>query len=275
MSGFLSGLVQRGASLAGGTGAVLSAAPLAPVQGVSSLGLDVVVEAPSAAPAPPVDNTDPLRAVKAFGPAAHEEPLARPAEQHLHVTNVTAMAPTVIRESTVMVHPPAAPAAREAAEVVSEERPRADTETHLPQRETPASRQNTPVLDAKQSGIGQGTPLEPQPADSAARTPLPAGITAREPSEPRTTELRRAAPSDRELPETRLEPAPIESPALRRLDLQPAPAIRAPQPPPIHVRIGKVEVRPPAPAIAPPPPKQNGAAPPLGFAAYRRLRTYR
>jgi hypothetical protein len=72
-----------------------------------------------------------------------------------------------------------------------------------------------------------------------------------------------------------IRPAAADSPAPRRL---PAAALAAAParatPPPVHVRIGRVEVRG-TPAPAPRPPSSPAAPATFGFAGYTRVRTYR
>lgn len=263
MSGFLPGLVQRGASLPGsGSGPVLSAAPLVRAPAMPPGALEVSAEVTATPPASPVEGADPDGASTILEPIAREVPEARAAEHHVHVTKVN-VSPPVIDE-------PRAPAPVPAPAVVTAEP--APVAVRLP----PAVAAASPGPMAAARAALERQALDGHSASGNDAAPSAAAAQSR----PRTGSpaiLPRAMdrPANRNLPGTRIEPAPLESPALRRLGQQSAPTARAPQPPPIHVRIGKVEVRPPAPAVAPPPPKQNHAPPPLGFAAYRRLRTYR
>lgn len=120
---------------------------------------------------------------------------------------------------------------------------------------------------------------------------LPAAALPEEPPRPAAPGLVTRATGSRDLPvqDPAEQPAPLlaivpairpavaESPApLRSLRIAPAPAPPSPAPqPPIHVRIGRIEVR----GAPPPPPAQPRSAPaapaPLGFAGYARIRSYR
>jgi len=263
MSGFLSGLVQRGAELPGsGAGTALTAAPLAPAQAASPGGLEVTAEVDGAPPVPASTSAPSVQSQAVDEPIVHQEPQVRTVDQHVHITHLSASPPRAIHQTRGIAPAPAATPTdaapvnlepnRGAARPLSTSVERAGAE---PQYQVVRTDDGTRVQPEAQTVGVIGNELEQ--VESPAIVP------------------RESRPAASELPETRIEPAPIESPAFRRLDLQPAPSMRAPQPPPIHVRIGRVEVRPPAPAAAPPAPKKANGAAALGFAAYRRLRTYR
>jgi hypothetical protein len=90
-------------------------------------------------------------------------------------------------------------------------------------------------------------------------------------SETASAEPPAAVPAGR-APSPTVRPAPDVAPPLRLPKPGAATSPPPPTPAPIHVRIGRVEVRDTSP---PPPPFAASASPPIGFAAYSRIRRYR
>ncbi len=278
MSGFLAGLVQRGASLPARAGeSALRAAPLAPLQATDPRPLEAIAEVVAAEAPGTAARADPGPPV-AHPPAVHEEPSSQPLQQHVvHVTNVTDLPLRTVRETGAVTQAHSAPATAVPLSLV-----RSATPIPFASQALPAPQLSTHRVDPDAKSADEVTAAaeiralpDAQTIHIVGQTSVRAELPATAPLSPSVTAAARAAPSDRDLPETRIDAAPIEPPALRSIEAQRVAATGASAPSPILVRIGKVEVRPPASATAPPAPQRASASPLLGFAAYRRLRMYR
>jgi hypothetical protein len=275
MNGFLAGLVQRGASVS--TGVAESRGFAAPTAyGDSAYALEApsdLVEVGSSPPtATPLEDSARTEQVAAI---PREVLTADPQHSVVQITQVNAM-PAPLPRSSVQV----------AAE--SEETPQL-LRVMPPVRRAESVPTAQPADRIPQPSRQTEPPAELRPETSAlvtaTRAAPPAADRVRAPTQPRAepevTDVsapRRASldvkSSEARVPELRevtLTAAPVWARELQRIAAPPPP----PAAPPIHVRIGRVEVRSAAPATAPAAPRNASAAPALGFAAYRRLRTYR
>lgn len=261
MSGFLAGLVQRGASVA--VPFAESPGVSANWQGDSAYALEAPLELVDAAPAPTampredsaqregmsqtsVDAapaTEPQSIVQIMQVNAAPQSIprdqariaAQPAEDQQSLRSVPPVTPPPLRQ----VASPAESTPKTSAAVTT--RPIA---TPPPDLDSSASRQSRLEREVVQVSTAPSAPLNVAPSTAPAS----------------------------ELPEVPLSAAPTVTREMPQISV---PAPWPPAAPPIHVRIGKVEVRPAAPVPAPAAHPNASTTPALGFAAYRRLRTYR
>lgn len=276
MNGFLTGLVQRGASMP-----ARAAEPPGPGASIASGDSAYALEAPpelvDAQPRPPIATPRDMSAQTESVSAPAVRDAVEPSPLEFQITQVIAPQPS----STSRDAMPAPSEHEEKLEAQPQQR--AESVVILEQSETRA-----PQL-LRQIETRVEPPLSSPPIVEAARpiaaTPLvdmsqashapPAELEIVRPSSPHIEPLEIASHTARapEVPEVTLAPARA---ALLELPRSTSPtASSMPTALPIHVRIGTVEVRPAAPAPVPPPSKNASAPPALGFAAYRRVRTYR
>jgi hypothetical protein len=281
MSGFLAGLVQRGASVpARAAESPGLAAPAA--DGNSAYALEAPPELVDARPASPVamPREDSARTPQ-MTPTPRDEVPANPSQSVVHITQVNAVSPMPAHEpvqvAAVSAETPKPP-------LVMPPVPRAES-VRIPEQ----SEARTPQPPRQTE-----PPAEPR-LETSALVPAPRPIAAppvadfsHVSNEPRVEleVMRVSAPCSAPLdlasspaPAPKLPEVPVTATSLAIRELprsaQPTPTPTPPPVPPIHVRIGRVEVRPAPPAPAPSAHKNANATPALGFAAYRRLRTYR
>jgi hypothetical protein len=274
VNGFLAGLVQRGASV--------------PIGAAESSGL--------AAPAAYGDSAYALEAPPELVEVGHVPPTATPREDSVRTEQMAA-----IPRDVVTANPQHSVVHITQVKAVSAPLPRGQPDS----AETPAPLRLPSVQRAESVRAAQPADLTPQPSHQteplaeplretvpvAAARPIAASSAAdmvRATTQPRAelevtdVSVPRRAPLDvtlsdasaPELPEVTLTAAPVGARELWRVAAA-TPSPTPPAAPPIHVRIGRVEVRSAGSATAPAAPRNASAVPALGFAAYRRLRTYR
>jgi hypothetical protein len=278
MSGFLAGLVQRGAGLGPASEPATSAAPLPAPDSASTLPLEAPPQ--SADENPPAVAAAPGNQPMPPGHDADEPSNATRAADVVRTTPVSAAPATPPRPAHETAPMPPANTGGVAAPAPARPEP-----PSLPKALPLAASQPPDSAEPRVAHV-LPAPVSLDPADSPQPAPAPATVV-RELLQVETRVIEshapRAPPGDaavaspaRELPEVRLVAAAPATRPWPQIDARAAPAARNTEPPPIHVRIGKVEVKPAAPAAAAAPPAKNASATAgLGFAAYRRLRTYR
>ena len=278
MSGFLAGLVQRGAGLpARPAEPVMMSAPRSNAPESASYSLEASPWTIDASPSASIDAPGPDPATPPRAPI-HDTELAPESVPQVAKVIVVAPAPvgeaprtTVAPESNTAprahVELPPASDAHVPAPVHAQSLPRQPViSTHKPEdvpflgeSVSTAARLDPVAFEANLSDTPKSPRFDSPPRDTVRPQQI-------------TTAAAPIATPVRELPETELTAAATA----QSLAAPSAPRVaHAAEPPPIHVRIGKVEVRAPSPPATPAPPRKPAAPVALGFAAYRRLRTYR
>lgn len=263
MSGFLAGLVQRGASVvAGAADAPVPAARDA--AGASAYALEAPAEASDAGPAiAPAATMPGLLARVDMSPAGIRVPESAPA-----------LPPVADPHESSRTEAPAVPhSSPMAPTMAADSAPLAAGE---PRRVAPAPEPDRnlvppvfPIVMIHSTSRIEEPLAAPTPHDARGSADAASAVVP----PPAESSALSAPELVVQLPEARLAPA---SPPTREFPRGLAAAAPAPQEPaPIHVRIGKVEVRAPPAAAAPAAPARPNAPRAQGFAAYRRLRTYR
>lgn len=261
MSSFLVNLARRGAGL---PATMIQTPPPSPFGAEIGNHVDAVTETPGAArdlslaEQPTTGNTATQAAWRASSAEEHVEPSPEapthrtPAIQRLSGT-----------ESSIPTQPPVAePAAT--IRTPSLEPPPAP-----PWYVLPNAREDVTAIDIARdlhtsSSVVHDVAAEGQPGRHASSLPSASVMVIQEPGQQQGVAL--AAPT--------LRPALTESHTV--LDFPRVPAHSAPTPSvqlPIHVRIGRVEVR--ATTASTPTPARPSAPAPVGFDAYYRIRNYR
>jgi hypothetical protein len=274
MSSFLLNLARRAAGLP--VGAVQAPIPAQPGLEVQAPELDASdtaavppaprAESPAVAPAIPRASREalPPPAIQRAPALAEPAPLPQPATPR--TAEPARVARPVVSAETVEIPGPSevAPVTEPATRVVAPQ----PSPPPAPPPEPEPTRRAAPRPIVRPSVVAGISDIEPSPDD------VPAATAWREQDSPRTF-----APvdsqGDRPRPTPVIRPATADSPAPLRLP-RPAFAVSPTRttPPPVHVRIGRIEVRG-APAPTPRQPSSQGAPATLGFAGYTRVRTYR
>jgi len=285
MSSFLHNLARRGAGLAVNSIQAPTPSPIRPNAGTPELApIEVAAEARPEGPdkAPPESGsilerareTLPRPAVQRFAAQTEYRPPSAP-------PGLASSAPSKQVPSREQVPPAETPAVAQTRVLRSVQRQEAAAAAVPAAVPTPppharqageaaaavrkAPRRRAPSLVASARAAAAPVPGQPNVViESRTPSSVPAAEQSPTPSaaRPASPVIRPASAED-----TRALPAPLRLPKV--------PPVPSPSPPtalPIHVRIGRVEVRGTPPQ---PPPAVASAIAPAGFAAYSRIRRYR
>jgi hypothetical protein len=261
MSNFLVNLARRGAGLPATT---IQAPPPSPFGAEIGKHVDEVTETPGAA-----RDLSLVEKPLTGNPAAQAAWRASSLEEHMEPSPEAPMhhTPAIQRLSGTESGTPMQPAVAEPAAPIRTPAlgpPLAPPRYVLPnEREDVTAREVEHDLHTS-SSVVHNVEAAGQPIRHASRLPSASAMVIQEPGQQQ----------DVALPAPTLRPALAESHTVIDLPRVPAPASPTPAAQvPIHVRIGRVEVR--ATAASAPTPARPSAPAPVGFDAYYRIRNYR